>query len=219
MCRPCVKARLACAYELPPGQTRAQAMLESQQRLRDELNSHTSLIHCLRSVDTDTSIQMLGRLRRGDYDSALLGMEAPSKTSTSGDKSYPWEEAAGEIPRHRSQDSEMLPQVDGFRPGLREGGLYPLPQSRNDKPGFHYNAVALPPQPYSPNFAPHHGMSSNAPMTDGAGMHGYAQRMQTYQPQDMQYRVHNNPGYQQDDMPHQSTLPSNDPHMPYAGPR
>ena len=30
VCRPCVKARLACAYELPPGQTRAQAMIESQ---------------------------------------------------------------------------------------------------------------------------------------------------------------------------------------------
>jgi hypothetical protein len=44
VCRPCLKARLACAYELPPGQTRAQAMVESQQRLRDELHSHASLM-------------------------------------------------------------------------------------------------------------------------------------------------------------------------------
>jgi hypothetical protein len=109
VCRPCLKARLACAYELPPGQTRAQAMIESQQRLREELHSHTSLIQALRCTDANSSVQMLNRLRHGDYDSALLGTDAAGSHSQE-TRIFPWEERTS-LPSTPSCDRETRQSI------------------------------------------------------------------------------------------------------------
>jgi hypothetical protein len=61
-CTSCLRGQLRCAYELPAGQTRTQALIESQQGLREELHSHVSLIHALPCVDSDAATQTLNHL-------------------------------------------------------------------------------------------------------------------------------------------------------------
>jgi hypothetical protein len=90
ICKPCRKGRLICGYEPPTGQTRIQALLERQHRLQAEMQSLTSMIRRLRHVDSATSIQLLGRLRRGDYDGALLSADFASRVTAHGSTVYPW---------------------------------------------------------------------------------------------------------------------------------
>jgi hypothetical protein len=72
-CGSCRKRHFECAYELPVGQTRTQALIQSQQDLRGQMRSHVSFIYALRSVGSNEATQMLCRLRKGDYDGSLLG--------------------------------------------------------------------------------------------------------------------------------------------------
>jgi hypothetical protein len=202
VCRPCLKARLACAYELPPGQTRAQAMVESQQRLREELHSHTSFIHALRCTDANSSVQMLSRLRRGDYDTALPGAELATRSHSPGSRLYPWEEHAGERQRRRSRDAEMLPPIESFPPGRHDSAPHYLP---------HHDRAPIPAQAFPPSYpAP-----QNIPvdMMNSNRMHAYDARLPTNSRPEPQYQQRGNPSYQQLGIPHPSTLPSNDANM------
>lgn len=217
MCKPCVKAKLACSYELPPGQTRAQAMMESQQRLRDELHSHASLVHTLRVSDANASIQMLSHLRHGDYDSALLGNELAIRTNSSGDKLYPWEEYLDDSQRHRTQDSELHPPIDAFPPVRQEGTGYPLPRPVPEQTAFPYDRAALPSPAYPTSSTGPHGMSVSHPMMDGSSIPAYNQRMPSYQHPDMQAQVPRPSSYQQQgDVSNMPTVPSNDPNRVYV---
>jgi hypothetical protein len=84
-CRPCGKGGFTCEYGFPAGKTRAQALLESQNCLRTKLLSHASLISTLRQVDSEASIQLLGRVRSGDYDRALSGANSAFRMTAFGD--------------------------------------------------------------------------------------------------------------------------------------
>ena len=213
VCRPCQKARLACAYELPPGQTRAQAMMESQQRLRDELHSHTSLIHSLRCADANSSVHMLGRLRHGDYDSALLGTDHAIRSASPGDRIYPWEESNDEGHHHqRARDGGLLPPIDGFTPIRHDAGNVYSHSHSHDKPEHAYdNRAAMAPQVSSSSFA------NTTPINPGGAstMHNSDPRM-AYQRAEMQYQSR---GYQHNDMPLHPSLPSKDPTRNFPGPR
>ena len=59
-----------CAYNLPAGVTRTQALVQSEQRMREGLQSHESLIYALRRVGSNEATQILYRLRQGEYDKA-----------------------------------------------------------------------------------------------------------------------------------------------------
>jgi hypothetical protein len=58
-------------------------------RLQAEMHSLTSLIRTLRRVGSATSIQLLGRLRRGDYGGALISAESASRVTAHGNTVYP----------------------------------------------------------------------------------------------------------------------------------
>lgn len=84
-------------------------MSDSQQRLRDELHLHTSLIHSLRCVDQETSIRILQHLRAGTYDGTLLGRDSP-QTTADGERIYPWDDTIDEMrerPRFNNQGMAM----------------------------------------------------------------------------------------------------------------
>jgi hypothetical protein len=219
VCRPCLKARLACAYELPPGQTRAQAMIESQQRLREELHSHTSLIQALRCTDANSSVQMLNRLRHGDYDSALLGTDAAGSHSQE-TRIFPWEEHINESQRQRNRDTEMLlPPIENYPPGRHDSVPHYLPPhpatEKHDNP---YDRNQGPPQTFA---QPCPGPPGSQIIPGGMippNMHPYDSRMPAYPRPDLQYQPRGNPTYQQADLSHPS-LPSNDPSRSNQGPR
>lgn len=222
VCRPCVKARLACAYELPPGQTRAQAMMESQQRLRDELHSHTSLIQSLRCVDANSSIQMLGRLRHGDYDSALLGADLATRSNSPAERVYPWEETFDDSQRQQMRNADVRPQpVDGFPPLRHDStALYAPPNLAVDKGSHPYDRGVLPGPDFAPNFASHHDMPANTALMNPGNVQDYDQkRLPPFQRPDMQYQPRVSPNYHQGDPQHQSTLPSNDYNRAHGPPR
>lgn len=214
VCRPCQKARLACAYELPPGQTRAQAMMESQQRLRDELHSHTSLIHSLRCADANASIHMLGRLRQGDYDSALLGTDHGLRSTSLGDRIYPWEESSDEGNHPRSRDADLLPPIDGFAP-IRHDAGNPYSSSHNKPDHTYDHRAAMGPQVSSSNYAAPHGTMNSGGISM---MHNSDPRM-AYQRPEMQYQPRGNHDYQHGDMPLHPPLPAKDPTRNFPGPR
>jgi hypothetical protein len=100
-CTSCLRGQLRCAYELPAGQTRTQALIESQKRLREELHSHVSLIHALRCVDPDAATQTLKHLRQGSYDGTLLGKNPASRRMELGSQIFSWE-------RSQCKDQESL---------------------------------------------------------------------------------------------------------------
>lgn len=81
-CGSCRKRHFECAYELPAGQTRTQALIQSQQDLREQMRSHVSFIYALRCVGSNEATQMLRRLRKGDYDESLLGERSTFGRST-----------------------------------------------------------------------------------------------------------------------------------------
>jgi hypothetical protein len=55
------------------------------------------MIRTLRNVDSEMSIQLLGRLRRGYYDGALLGAGFTSRVTTPVDTVYPWKGSLHEM--------------------------------------------------------------------------------------------------------------------------
>lgn len=194
--------------------------MESQQRLRDELHSHASLVHSLRVCDANSSIQMLSRLRHGDYDSALLGTELASRSNASGDRLYPWEDHTDDRQRQRPQEGDLLPSIDAFPQVRQEGVLYPLSRPSMDKAGLPYERPAVTSQAYPPSFAGPHGIPASHAMMDGGSIPPYGQRLPSYQHPDMQAQVRRSSSYhQQSDMSHMSTVPSNDPHRAYPGPQ
>lgn len=70
-----------------------QAMLDIQQRHRNELQRSSSLVHTLRVVDMGHAKWILGELRRGAYDGILLGAEHDSGSLRGpSNKIFPWEE-------------------------------------------------------------------------------------------------------------------------------
>jgi hypothetical protein len=110
-CKPCLKSNLQCGYELPAGQTRAQASSETRQRLQGELQAYTALICALRCADSNTSARMLDHLRHGDYDGALLRNDSGSEMAPRADVAYPW---------------DSLPVIDQRYLGLHPHTLPPL---------------------------------------------------------------------------------------------
>ena len=194
--------------------------MESQQRLRDELHSHTSLIHSLRCADANSSIQMLSRLRHGDYDSALLGTDHAIRSASPGDRIYPWEESSDESHHQRARDVDLLPRIDGFASVRHDAGsLYSHP---HDKPDHAYDhRAAMPPQTSPSSFTGSHGLSTNTMQTNPGGnpiMHNPDPRM-AYQRAEMQYQSRGSHGYQHTDMPLHPSLPSKDPSRNFPGPR
>ncbi|GAB7326302.1 hypothetical protein MBLNU13_g10278t1 [Cladosporium sp. NU13] len=215
VCRPCVKARLACAYELPPGQTRAQAMIESQQRLREELHSHSSLIHALRCTDANSSIQMLNRLRHGDYDSALLGTDLASRPTSQESRTYPWEECIDESQRQRTRDTGMLlPPIENYPPGRHDSG----PHHATEKHDLPYDRNQGLPQTFAPAYPGPSGSQIIPGSMVPPNMHAYDSRIPSYPRPELQYQPRPNPNYQQQEMTH-PPLPSNDPNRSHQGPR
>jgi hypothetical protein len=212
-CRPCQKGRLACAYELPPGRTRVQAMIESHQRLRDELHSYTSLIHSLRCADANSSIHMLGRLRHGDYDSALVVTDHANRSASPGDHIYPWEDSSDEGHHQRARDVDLLAPIDAFAPFRHDAGsVHPPSHSAHDKPSpvcEHHDTV--PPQTTSSAFATSHGLPANTTTTNPGIfiIHSSDPRM-ARQRSEMDYQPRGNYGFQQAEMPLHLTLPSED---------
>lgn len=115
MCTACLRAKseYACKYELPLGQTRAQAMLEVQQRLRDELQCQTSLIHTLRRTERSHALQILASLRRGAYDEILSDTAPDFKSRDGRDRVYSWEEVVGKE-SGQAHDAPKLPRMGFF---------------------------------------------------------------------------------------------------------
>jgi hypothetical protein len=220
VCRPCIKARLACAYELPPGQTRAQAMVESQQRLREELHSHSSLIHALRCTDANSSVQMLNRLRHGDYDSALLGTEPASRSNSQESRTFPWEEYIDESQRQRTRDTEMLlPPIENYQPGRHDSGPHYLPpHPAAEKHDHAFDRSQGPSQPFAQGYPGPAGSQIMPSSMIPPNMHPYDSRMASYPRPELQYQPRGNPNYQQAEMPH-PPIPSNDPNRSHQGPR
>ena len=194
-------------------------MIESQQRLREELHSHTSLIHALRCTDANSSVQMLNRLRHGDYDSALLGTEVASRSDSPGARIYPWEESIDESQRQRTRDTDiLLPPIETYPPGGRHDSVphYLPPHPPIEKHDHPYDRNQGPSQTFSPSY-PGSQIMPGSMLTPN--MHGYDSRMPSYPRPELQYQPRGNPNYQQGEMSHQSTLPSNDPNRSHQGPR
>jgi len=94
-CGSCRKRHFECAYELPAGQTRTQALIQSQQDLREQMRSNVSFIYALRCVGSNEATQMLCRLRKGDYDESLLGERSTFGQGTAPtSEGFPWDDAA-----------------------------------------------------------------------------------------------------------------------------
>ena len=91
-----------------------QAMLDVQQRLRNELQRSSSLVHTLRAVDSEHAQCILGHLRKGAYDGILLG-NAPDSglLKGPGDNIFPWEEME-EARGHELQSLPSLPASSSF---------------------------------------------------------------------------------------------------------
>jgi hypothetical protein len=138
ICRPCREGRLTCEYEFPVGRTRAQALLESQHHLRAKLHSHASMISTLRQVGLEASIQLLGPLRRGDYDRALLGNNSASRMTAFGDTVYPWEDSLDEWQTHLEPSADILPSTDTLLPMHNSSAAYPISRPMVEAPGRSY---------------------------------------------------------------------------------
>jgi len=192
-------------------------MIESQQRLREELHSYTSLIHALRCSDANSSVQMLNRLRHGDYDSALLGTELASRSHSPGSRMYPWEESIDESQRHRSRDTEMnLPPIENYPPGRHDSvPQYLSPHPATEKHDNPYDRTQGPPQTFNPSYPGSQVMPASM-LTPN--MHGYDARIPTYARPELQYQPQGNPNYQQSGISHPS-IPSNDPNRSHQGHR
>jgi hypothetical protein len=111
-------------------------LLESQHRLWAELRSHTSLLHTFRCVDPKTSVQLLGYLRRGDYDGALLCAKPSSSGTAFGDSVYPWEGALHRIQSHQEHPTDMLPPINTFLPMHNGVARYSILQPVVEIPGL-----------------------------------------------------------------------------------
>lgn len=93
-CSSCGRKGLECAHELPMGQTRTQALIQSEQGLREGLRSHVSLICALRRVGSDEATQIFCRIRRRDYDEALLGRNPAFGSNRPTSEVFPWGDPA-----------------------------------------------------------------------------------------------------------------------------
>jgi len=110
-CRPCLKAKAACEYEFPAGQTRNQALAEKRRRLQGQLRTFASLIHALRCVDANTSGRILRHLRHGDYDGILLCDDSSSDMTQHADKVYPWDHLSSEEQSQPGSHHIVLPPM------------------------------------------------------------------------------------------------------------
>ncbi|OQN95540.1 hypothetical protein B0A48_18384 [Cryoendolithus antarcticus] len=90
-CKSCSKAKLTCEYELPTGQTRQQALVENQSKIQHELEAHASLISTLRTLPSNAAVEVLSRLRGGQYDGILVDRRESRDDTESQQGSFPWE--------------------------------------------------------------------------------------------------------------------------------
>lgn len=105
-----MKSHFECAYELPAGQTRTQALIQSQQDLREQIRSHVSFIYALRCVGSNEATQMLCRLRKGDYDESLLGERSTFGQGTvPTSEGFPWDDLAN---RHGGYNGLLDPYLE-----------------------------------------------------------------------------------------------------------
>ncbi|OQN95352.1 hypothetical protein B0A48_18738 [Cryoendolithus antarcticus] len=117
-CKSCSKAKLTCEYELPAGQTRQQALVENQSRIQHELEAHASLISTLRTLPLNAAVEVLNRLRRGQYDGILVGGRESRDGTEVQQGSFPWEypvdnaeeDASGEEDEAYPDATASLPQ-------------------------------------------------------------------------------------------------------------
>jgi hypothetical protein len=137
--------------------------MESHHRLQDELRSYKSLIHSLQCADANSSTHMLGRLRQGDYDSALVGTNHANILASPEDRIYPWEDSSHEGHHQRARDVDLLPPVDAFAPFRHDAGsVYPSSHSAYDKPSPAYEHHERVPHQTTPStFAASYGLRAN----------------------------------------------------------
>ena len=125
-CRPCLKAKTACQYEFPAGQTRHQALSENQRRLQGLLRTCKSLIHAWRRADAIRSSLILRHLRHGDYDGILLCDNSSSDMTQNADKVYPWEDLPSDERSQPGRRNIVLPPVGGLMSMQRTDVEHPI---------------------------------------------------------------------------------------------
>lgn len=87
-------------------------MLDVQQRLRNELQRYSSLVHTLRVVDSKHAQRILDQLRQGTHDGIVLGnVPDPGLLRGPGDNIFPWEE----VEEARGNESHGLPSLPASR--------------------------------------------------------------------------------------------------------
>ncbi|KAK6439518.1 hypothetical protein LTR95_004269 [Oleoguttula sp. CCFEE 5521] len=117
-CKSCGKAKLSCKYELPAGQTRQQALAQNQSKIQHELEAHASLISTSRTLPSDAAVEVLHRLRGGQYDGILVGGRESRDGTEVQQGSFPSEypvdnaeeDASGEEDEAYSDATASLPQ-------------------------------------------------------------------------------------------------------------
>ncbi|KAK6416921.1 hypothetical protein LTR95_017399 [Oleoguttula sp. CCFEE 5521] len=116
-CKSCSKARLTCEYELPAGQTRQQALVENQSKIQHELEAHASLISTLRTVRSNAAVEVLNRLRGGQYDGILVGGRESRNGTEVQQGSFPWEYPVDNAEEDASgEEDEAYPDVKASLP-------------------------------------------------------------------------------------------------------
>jgi hypothetical protein len=96
------------------------------------------MISTLRQVGSEASIQLLGRLRRGDYDRALLGNNSAFRMTAFGDTIYPWEDSLDEWQTHLEPSADILPSTDTFLPMHNSSAACPISRPKVEAPGRSY---------------------------------------------------------------------------------
>nr|OQO30929.1 hypothetical protein B0A51_04156 [Rachicladosporium sp. CCFEE 5018] len=116
-CKSCGKAKLTCEYEQPAGQTRQQALVENQSKIQHELEAHASLISTLRTLPSNAAVEILNRLRGGQYDGILVDRRE-SRDGTEGQQgSFPWEYSVDNAEEDASgEEDEAYPDATASLP-------------------------------------------------------------------------------------------------------
>lgn len=154
-CRPCFKAKLSCAYELPAGQTRQQALMENQHKIQHELEAHASLIHTLRCLPSDASVRVLNALREGAYDGVLLGTggisDATELIQSGTQPDYPWEYSADDGEQDAIGEDEDTYTENAASP--EQGYMQDVASDMHMEPPIQRDQQGALPYPMAPRLA------------------------------------------------------------------
>ncbi|OQN95172.1 hypothetical protein B0A48_18698 [Cryoendolithus antarcticus] len=95
-----------------------QGQVDVQSKIQHELEAHASLISTLRTLLSDAAVEVLHRLREGQYDGILIGRRESQDGTEVQHASFPWEypvdnakdDASGEDDEANSDATVSLPQ-------------------------------------------------------------------------------------------------------------